>query len=467
MIGYLSRAGAALMLLLALAVCVPAAHAQDGEATSGEAARSLDLTTFLGLVEENSLRLQAIRTDRELAEVQEDLARSQMFPVIGGEAGYTRNFLDIEQEMPVAASTLEADPTTGAAPLITQPIDVNQDNELSLGLSVQQTVFDMTVFRALEASRQFTGLTSTAYEASRQAILTEAKRLYFQVLLLEEVLAVRRSSEEIARDNYRDTQRREENGLASPLELLQAEVNWKITQPDTSQAQRNLNIALQNLKDFAGIPQDAELELGGNLDAYPQLPSFEGAFADRTARPDYRALLAERELRDINVDAERAKFYPTLSTSFTYGREMADDGFDFSDGTDVLTAGLTLTVPIFYGSSRFASLQQAQLELRQAETSIRQKDEEIATELETVRLTLQEADLRIESAEQTLATAERAYEVSQTSVENGLATQLELKDARVSLEQARLNYLSAVFDYLSAYFDWQLAVGRGDEVPQP
>ena len=425
----------------------------------------LSLQGFLNLVEDNSLALENTRTDRDIAATQERLTRSQVYPTIVGEAGYTRNFLDIEQEFPAFIDTdgTPAVPGTNIYPIQTQSMDVNSDNDFSAGLSVQQKVFDMAVFRALEASEQFTGLQGTIYEASRQGILTEAKRLFFQTLLLQEVLEVRRSSEEIAYDNYLETQRRQENGLASPLEVLQAEVNWKITQPDTSQAERNLNVALQNLRNFAGLDRTTEVVLTETLDEYPPLPSFENAFDRRNNRPDYQALAAQRRLRELNVAAERAKFYPSLSASLTYGWQSSGDDFDLSNGSDSLSAGLSLTIPIFYGGSRFASLNQARLELQKTTTEIALQDDTIATELETLRLTLEEANLRISSAEQTLETAERAYEVSQTSVDNGLATQLELKDARVSLERARLNYVSAVFDYLSAYFDWQLATGEGDQ----
>ena len=446
----MKKQGRNIAVLLALLCLLPAIVS----------AQSLDLATFIDLVESNSLDLENARTDRSLAEVQEQLARTQLYPNIGGEIGYNRNLLDVEQELPIGASTTAVQ---GIYPLQTQEMDVNSDNEFTMGFSLQQNLFNMSVFRALEASEQFTNLTGTAYEVARQGILTEAKRLFFQTLLLQEVLEVRRASEEIARDNYLETQRRFENGVASRLEVLRAEVNWKITQPDTSQAERNLNVALQNLRNFAGLDRTTEVVLTETLDEYPPLPSFENAFDRRNNRPDYQALAAQRRLRELNVAAERAKFYPSLSASLTYGWQSSGDDFDLSNGSDSLSAGLSLTIPIFYGGSRFASLNQARLELQKTTTEIALQDDTIATELETLRLTLEEANLRISSAEQTLETAERAYEVSQTSVDNGLATQLELKDARVSLERARLNYVSAVFDYLSAYFDWQLATGEGDQ----
>ena len=187
----------------------------------------------------------------------------------------------------------------------------------------------------MDASKQFTTLTDTAFEATRQNILTAAKRLYFQALLLQEVVRVRETSEENAYDNYVETQRRLDNGLASPLELLRAEVNWKITQPDTSQARRNLNVALQNLKNFAGLDQNDEIVLAGALDVVPPLPDFDTADAAIAHRPDYQVLLNQQRLRELNISAERAKFYPSLSASLNYGRQASSDEFDLSDSTTI------------------------------------------------------------------------------------------------------------------------------------
>lgn len=443
------------MVLMVAAATTPPAAAQ--ETTAGE--QRIDVARFLELVEANSLQLANARIERGLADAQEDLVRSQVYPFVAGRVGYARNFLDIEQDFPIGADTSGGG---DFAPLVTQPIDVNSDNDLTLGFTVEQLLFDAGVFRALEASRQFSELTGTIYQAARQGLLTEAKRLFFQTLLLQEVLAVRRSSEATALASFREAQQRFANGLASQLEVLQAEVDFSITQPDTSQAERNLNVALQNLKNFAGLEQDEELVLIGSLDQFPALPDFDGAFEKRAMRPDYQSLLGERRLRELNVAAERASYFPTLSASLAYGRQASDDGFDFSDGTGSLTAGVTLTVPVFFGGSRVASVNRAQLELERVSTAIAIRDDDIATELETIRLRLEESTLRIESADRTRAIVERTLRVSQTSFDNGLATQREVNDTRVNLELARLNYLSAVFDYLSAYFDWQLATGQGD-----
>ena len=223
--------------------------------------------------------------------------------------------------------------------------------------------------------------------------------------------------------------------------------------------------SLQNVKNLAGLSREEEISLQGSLERFPELPEFAPPGKIQSGRPDYQVLVNEQRLRQLNVAAQRAAFYPSLRASVNYGWQASSDEFDLSDPTDTLSVGLAMTIPVFYGGSRFASLKQAKLEVQKVNTQIAQKESDIYTELESIRLILQEANQRIDSAAQTLDTAEEAYSVTESSVDSGLATQLELKDARVSLEAARLSYLSAVFDYLSTYFDWQRAIGRGDQLP--
>ena len=420
---------------------------------------SIDLERFLDLVERNSLDLTRARAEQRQAGTEQAIARAQTRPSLNAQAGYTRNLMQIESSVPAGAD-VTGDPAE-FAPLIFEERVVSNDNEISAGVSLQQLLFDLRVFRALEASRRFTSMTAVTYEATRQAVVTAAKKLFYRTILLAEVLEVRRESEQLAFENYQDVQRRHDAGVATPLDLLRAELNWRTTVPETSQADRNLQIALSNLKSIAGIEPGVSIRLEGTLESYPQMPRIEPLESVLTERPDYQALRGMRSLREIEVAAGRAEFYPRLSGSVSWGWSAADDGFNFDDGTASLTAGLQLQLPLYSGGGRAARLQRSRLEVEKVESEIEQKINDVRTELRNVELTLLEADQRIEMAQQALETAELAYSITETSVDAGVSTQLELKDARVSLVQARLTYYSAVFDYLSAYFDWQQTTGRG------
>jgi len=429
-------------------------------------AESYTLDRYLQLVEENSKDLYLARTDQRLAENQERQVMSANLPMIQGQAGYTRNFLDIEQPMAAWADGNAASAPLGIYPLEYEAVDVNRDNDFSLNVALQQNLFDMKIIRAMEASRKYQTLTGTVYEASRQGILTAGKKVFYQTILLNEVYEVKKATEQNAYETYLDIKKKFDNELASELDVLQAEVNWEINIPETTQAARNRDLAMSNLKHLAGIDPDEEMVLEGSLESVPSVPAAEELGGILTSRPDYQALMNEKELREINISAMKAEFYPSLSGSVVYAWQKSDDDFHLGDGINAFQAGLTLTIPVFYGGSRFAKMEQARLELDKSNMNLLKKQDEVQTQINNLQLLLDEASARIDSAETTLNTARKAYSIMEISTRNGLATQLDLKDALLNLDGAQLNYYKAIYDYLEAYFNWQQAVGEGDKLPR-
>lgn len=422
------------------------------------------LEEYVTLVEENSKDLSLARFDRELAENKKDQASSVIRPMVSGSIGYARNLLEYTSSYPVYSSTT-AD-ATGYYPLIWQDVTVSTENEYSLSLGLQQTLFDMQAFKAIEASEKYISLTGSVYEATRQGVITGAKKLYFQAVLLEKVYQVKKSTEQNAYETWKDTQLKFENDLASELDVLQAEVNWQMNIPETTLAMRNRDLALSNLKHMAGIDFDESPMLTDDLMMIPSAPE-EVAFGNiLSSRPDFQALKIGNQLNDINISAKKSEFFPTLTASAGYALSIYDDDFDLSDGTNVFQVGFSLSVPIYYGGLRFAQLEEARIESDKAELEMLKKHDDIRTEINNLDLLLSESLYRIESAESTLNTAEKAYAIMDVSSKNGMATPLDLKDALLNLEGARLNYYVAVYDYLDAYFSWQQAVGEGDRLPR-
>lgn len=411
---------------------------------------------YLSLVEKNNKDLMIAASQLKSSDQQVKLARSQALPTIGLSSSLKRNFLDVEQPMAVSADT-------GSGNLNYADVDVNKDYDFSFGLGLSQQVFNLNVLNAIKASKEYKSMSKSVYDAQNEAIMTAAKKVFFQCYLLEMLYNIRLETEKRALDHYELMKQKYENGIVSKLALLNAEVDWKMAVPETTNARMNREICLINLKNMAGIPQEEEVKISGDFTVYPEIPA-QVAFGDVLAeRSDYKALLGEKRLRELNIKATRANHYPTLSLDAAYGYSAADNdvakAFNEND-TDVFSVGLTLSLPVFTGGALTAQDRQVKLEAEQTELRLRQKREEILTELNRIYLTLQKEFENITLAETTLTTAKQAFDIAETSFENGVMTQLELKDTRVSLESAELNRISSVYNYLCAYFDWQKATGN-------
>lgn len=415
-------------------------------------AETYDLNGYLDAVRNHSKDLKLAEKEKEMAKANKKEAISGALPKIGLNAGYTRNitdyymYFDLSALMPGAHGTAKA--------------PIKRDNEYSASVGLEQTLFSPTVGSAIKAAKQYQKLTDFIYEASEQAVVAGAKKLFYQCLLLEKVWEVSQSAQENALANFENMKLKHENGQISQLALLQAETRWRGTIPETEKAKRNWNLAINTLKNLAGFDLEKEIDLNGSFDDIPEIPAPIEMESILRKRPDFNALLWEEKLRQTSVTATKGTYFPTLTGTVAYAYSGQSNEFKFDEENNLLFAGVELTLPLYTGGMRRANVQKAQIELAKTRVNIDKTKENISNEMTNVYLRLQEAHQRIESAESMWNVAEQAFEIAETTTTDGLTTQLELKDARLMYDQARLNYYAAVLDYLTAYFDWEQATGR-------
>lgn len=419
----------------------------------GIQAETYDLESFLSLVENYNKDLKLAEKELDLAQVRKKQALADALPHVSASGNYIRNlgrrFLYIDFP----------DFETGETQL--SKFQISYWNEFALNLGINQTLFSFKVGNALKAAKQYQKFTDFMYDSQRQNVISFAKKAFYQTLLLKKVWEVIRSSEENAKENFLIVKKKYDNGLVSKLELLQAEARWENIVPDTIQAEGAYELALNNLKTFAGISILEEMTIEGSLDQYPAMPAVVPAESVLESRPDFNALQWEKELRASDVKAQKADYYPEVKANFVlYNLTATSDVFKLDRRNITYWVGLSLYIPIFQGGETAAQVKRANVELEKSRIRIEKTKEVIYNELRNIYLRLEEAQKRIVAGRKNMDTAEQAFQIAESSARNGLATQLELKDARLLADQAKLGYFSAIYDYLAAYFDWELATGR-------
>ncbi len=427
------------------------------------AAEEIDLASYLQRVEEHNKSLEIARSEVAQTEEMKKQALAGLLPNAGVQAGYTRN---LNQIMQPVASYATASAMPGVYPITYTNQVASYDNQWDVGGAVNFSIFDGSSWARYRQASEGVNARKAAYDYQLKAVMNGARKLYYQTLLLNEVVKVKESSEKIAQDNYNDAQVKFKVGLSTELDALMAEVAWKGKVPETAEARRNRDIALLGFKQLAGIPAEEDVSLTESMEKYPDTPA-DVRFADvLSARSDYALLLRQRSLSELAIDVAKADYLPTLSGSFAIDDQwLIGNPFGSLSGFNELNPlaiqlGLKITLPVFEGGYRSAKLAEEEIGLKKSDIQIAQKQEDIQTELTSVKLRLDEARQRIENASTVQSVAQRAFERASVSFKNGVATQLQLSQATLSLEGSRLAFLSAVYDYRAAYFDWELAVGR-------
>ena len=416
-------------------------------------AKEYDLESILKLAVENNKQIKLAHSDLDFASAQMKEAISTALPKINLDFGYNRNFLEN-----LFFFTIQ-DEETGETK--TQSFKASFSNEYQFNAVLNQTIFSFgKVGNAIQAAKYFKEYTGFQFNNRWQIVITQVKKAFYQALLLQKVWEVAKQSEKSAKDNFNNLKTKFEAGVLSEFDLLQAEVRWMNSIPQTMQAGKDYEIAVNRLKNLVDIPLRAEITLIGGLSSYPAIPDTMDLQQIFAQRPDYKALLWEKKLQKKRIAIESSNHYPSLDGSLIYTYGARSDLFKLENDNDNIILGISLRVPVFSGGYTGAQVQKARVDAARVKTRISIANDDIRIELQNIMLRMREARERILAAQKSVAVARKAYEIAESRVEHGLSTQLELKDSRVFLDQAQLNFYKAIYDFLDAYFDWEKSTGK-------
>ena len=325
------------------------------------------------------------------------------------------------------------------------------ENETAYSTSVGTTAYELDLFGRVRS------LTKSALEAY---LATEEARRSTQISLVAEVasdyltyaadaslLQVSRTTVTSAQANFDLAKQRMEGGIASQLDVSNAETILDQAQDDVARYTTQVAQDKNALDLVVGAPVAPENLPSGIDDPATRLGEAPSAL-DSTVllrRPD--VLEAEHTLRgaNANIGAARAAFFPQISLTASGGTESVALSSLFSRGAGVWSFAPTITLPIFAGGANVANLDYAKAEDRidvaQYEKAIQTAFREVADALAqrgtiTERLRAQHA--QVTAAAESLRLAEALYKRGSDSYLDVLTAQRTLYAAQQSLIAVQL-----------------------------
>lgn len=429
----------------------------------------------------------------DLAEAQIRNVRSNIFPQISGNLGYTRTFEsqfntgggftlpDSLRFEPDTTASLQDRirylerhaPTAGLGGFgsLFSDLPFGRENAYSATLDASQAIYSGGRFgAALRAARYFREATQFQLQEQLADIELSVRSAYHRALLAGELEVISEAAVEQA-DKFLEQERlRERSGSASELDVLRAEVASANLRPQLVQARNAAELALLELRRLINVPANQPVKLATALEL-PDPSRLKQERVDSLTLLENRAVVeaGEREvrMRELAVRMARSSFLPSVSLRMNYGRFLFPaQPFEFAGNQwrSDWTASVQVDLPIFDGLRRQAEVDQAQIELRQSQLTLAQLKEGVRVQYEQAAGERRRAAADIAARQQTVNQAQRVHDLTVLRYERGLATQLEVSDARLALLQARTNLAQALTDFYIAEATVRRTLGRTDTV---
>lgn len=348
----------------------------------------------------------------------------------------------------------------GAVPMFNGISPTRSNYNVRLG-----TTFELDFWGKLRRAQESARAQALASRFAKDTVDLSLKSLvagdYLLLRSLEAQIELSKASMQSREDGLALTKRRLEGGVASALDLHQAEVAYTNLKAQIADLTRQRAIIEHQLAVLTG---DLSLKIvAGDFKTLPipPVPPMGLPSSLLEARPDVRQ--AEQNLIAANarIGVAKAALFPTISLTAGFGGESKDLGDILKSPARIWNGGLSLNLPIF-DSGRLSSkvdqvtAQQKQL-LASYESTVQHAFEEVNDALVNVRQsTEREAALNASQL-----SAIKALEVANNRYKSGYTGYLEVLDAQRVSNDASLAYVQSRQARLTSTVELFKALGGG------
>lgn len=339
---------------------------------------------------------------------------------------------------------------------------LNPAYNADVSLSISQPLLKnsgTTVNRAaIQKAELGVDIANLNYKGQVLQVVRDTESAYYDLVFAREQLKVRQLSLDLAQKLYEENKTRQQTGVATDLDVLQAQVGVATAQNNVLLAQKTVRDAEDALLNVIG-----QFEFGTALGAVT-LPTYDHVltnFAEsyklaRENQPDY--LVEENTIKQLELDVATAKRnrLPSLDLDGALGYNTRDRSV--SDALNRLPngdgyawqVGLSLTVPWGMRSDK-ARYRTAQNSLAREQLRLRQIEQNLLVQVRAAVRAVETNSESVNISAQATQLSEKQYELEKARFDAGSSTsrrvlqaQDDLENARVSELQARVNLRKAV-----------------------
>ena len=338
---------------------------------------------------------------------------------------------------------------------------INPAYNADLTLEVRQSLlsgFGTTVNKAI-INRAKIGLAraNLDYKAQALDVIYSTENAYYNLAFAREQLTVRNLSLALANRLYDESKTRRDTGVATNLDVLQAEVG-------VANARRNVLLAGQEVKDR----QDALLALIGQFELNSDvgavhlaaidnvLPVFASSYQlAKQNQPDFLSEQAAIDQLKLDVVAAKDATKPDLSVGLAVGlngnRSSVDAalGDAFNRQNNSWQVDFAFRYPWGQVSNK-ARYRQSQSTLGREETFLRQLEQNIEVNVRSAVRSVETNNESVKIAALSSDLSLKQYELEKDRFDAGLSTSYRVLQAQNDLDTARVEELLAKVSYHAA-----------------
>jgi outer membrane protein len=452
--------------VLSLSILVMEAGAQQRYEFSAQQAAAYAM--------KNSVLVKNALVDVQIQEQVNREITAAALPQINGSTGVAYNPNVTTQTFPnfIGAATygvLEKEGVSGSNGPIKMPDDLGfiqaqfgTKFNNSIGVDLQQLLFEGQVFVGLQARATSMQLARKNVEVTEENIKANVYKIYYQLSAGKNQLAILDANLSRLQKLADDTKKLYDNGFAERLDIDKVNVQLTNLQTEKQRVVNTIENGYLGLKYLMGMPVRDTLILTESVsDAEIRSGVLDASLYNYSDRKEFQYAELGKRMNEFNVKRYKLTYFPTVALASNYMRLRQADKFGFGGPWFPSSQiGLRVSVPIFDGFARDARIQRAKLELQQTENRIEDLKQTIDRDVQQAINNYSSSLATLDNQKRNMELAEKVYSQTKKKYEIGTGSTTEINNADAELRIAQTNYINALYDAIIAKVDFLKATGK-------
>lgn len=343
-------------------------------------------------------------------------------------------------------------------------IKMGSDNMWNMGFTAQMPLVNAALWKSISISKTQILSTLESARASRLDMVNNVNKAYYALMLAIASKDVIKKNYDIAVENADIYKKQFDQGTASEYDVLRSSVQVKNIEPELLQADIAIKQCQLQLKVLMGM--DSAVDVYPDMTLKQMQTEMFGVNAARdrsiAENTSLRSLDIQTDIAKKNVTLKKFAWIPTLGISYSMNWNAISNGNALKNQqfNPYSNVGVSLSIPIFSGGSKYYGVKQAQVQLKELELQRENLVSSLNMQVELAIDNINKEVKQIASSEESVRQADKAYSIMQKSFEIGAASYLDLRDSELANTQAQLLYLQAIYNYLVSSSELDTLLGR-------
>lgn len=394
----------------------------------------------------NNIQIQKNRISEQQGEVALWQDKGALFPSLSFSTSHTMGYRPFEE----GTNIVQNGQVTNTKNKVTY--------QGSYGLNARWTVWNGGVNQKnIEKQKVQNEITRLNTEQSELTIQEQIAQLYVQIMYTKEAVQVNEKLQKTAQSQYERGVEMMNQGQMAKADVVQLEAQLSSARYDVTSSQTQLLNYKRQLKALLELDLNTEFDVSGQIPTDEQvlalIPSAQEAYAKALeSRPEIKSAQLAIDAANMQMNIAKRGYYPSISVSASlgdshYSASRNDVGKQMKDNLN-LSAGVTVSVPIFDNRSNRSSVKSARLEQANSKLDLQDKKNSLSSTIEQYWINANSNQQNFLAARDRVKSQEASYELLNEQFQNGLKNTVEVLQGRDNVISAEQDLLQSKYTTL-------------------